>query len=263
VLDVAEVVESVDIDSCDLDFVSWSGGVDEVMNDEYFFLARDSAGRDSSWSLLDRELLVISVDCVRLINSEGAPTLTDQAGTQLLLSCVLVVAKAWSFNITALTSEVDLLILRVNSGSLGNNTPEFNQSVQVNLAEFTKLVFDWETANSHEDLVVDEVVLGEDLRHDVTCHLVKDWEHPGWLLCKPDCEGWLLAGQVGEVDLERLSVPLAHALDAVFVHGLAGLLVSERPEEGAELAADEVDDFLLLDPLGEWPLGVSVVVHGS
>ena len=111
--------------------------------------------------------------------------------------------------------------------------------------------------------MVDQVVLGEDFSNDVTSHLVENWEHLGWLFCKPDCEGRLLAGQVREVDLERLSVPLAHALDAVFVHGLASCGVSERPEEGPELAADEVDDLLLLDPLGEWPLGVGVVVHGS
>ena len=84
-----------------------------------------------------------------------------------------------------------------------------------------------------------------------------------WFFCKPDCKSRLLAGQVSEVDLERLLVPLTHALDAVFVYILTCLLISERLEEALELSADEVNDFFLLDPLGEWTFRICVVVKSS
>lgn len=175
----------------------------------------------------------------------------------------MVTVEAWSLEVATFASEENLLILREHTSSLRYDTSKFNQSVQVDLAKLAELVLDWETANSDKDLVVDEVVLRVDFADDVTCDLIQNWEHLLWLFCKPDCERWLLAGQVSEVDLEGLPVPLAHGLDAVFVHGLAGAAVSERLEEGLELSADEVDHFLLLDPLGEWALRVRVVVEST
>ena len=72
----------------------------------------------------------------------------------------------------------------------------------MHLAQFTKLVFDWKTANSYENLVMDQVVLRENFSHDIAGNLIKNREHLLRLFCKPDREGWLLAGQVSEVDFE-------------------------------------------------------------
>ena len=131
----------------------------------------------------------------------------------------------------------------------------------MHLAQFTKLVLDWKTANSYEDLMVDQIVLGEDLSHDIAGHLVEDGEHSLRLFCKPDCEGWQLAGQVSEIDLKGLFVPLAHALNTVLVYILTSCWVSKLLEEFLELPGDEVPDLLLLDPLGERPFRVCVVIQ--
>ena len=74
-----------------------------------------------------------------------------------------------------------------------------------------------------------------------------------WFFCKPNGEGRLLAGQVGEINLKGLLIPLAHALDAIFVDVLACRWISKRLKEVLELPADKVDDVLLLDPLGKRP----------
>ena len=56
---------------------------------------------------------------------------------------------------------------------------------------------------------------------------------------------------------------MAHGLDAVFVYILACCCVPKRLEEGLELPADEVNDLLLLDPLGERSFRVCVVIQSA
>ena len=69
----------------------------------------------------------------------------------------------------------------------------------------------------------------------------------------------MLGGKVSEFDLEGLLVLLAHIGDAslVCVHAIAG----EVSEEGAKGLLDVLDDFLLLDPLGEGLFGLTVLVN--
>ena len=84
-----------------------------------------------------------------------------------------------------------------------------------------------------------------------------------WFFCEPNGEGWVLARQVSERELKGLLVPLAHALDAVFVHVLPCSWVSERLEERLKLILDEDSHILLLDPLCQWPLRVCIVIQSS
>ena len=75
VLDVSEVVISVDVDAVDLDFVTRAGDVDKIVQDEDLFLARDTARRDCAWSLLDRELLIVAIDRLGFLDGVGASCL--------------------------------------------------------------------------------------------------------------------------------------------------------------------------------------------
>ena len=104
------------------------------MKDKYLFLARDSTWRNSAWRLLNGEFLVIPVDSVDFIDSEGALFLTDHTRAELTACLDVITVEAWAFKITTFTSEVNLLVLRENTGSLYNDTSEFNQSIQMNLA---------------------------------------------------------------------------------------------------------------------------------
>ena len=67
----------------------------------------------------------------------------------------MVTVKARTLKITTFTSEVNLLILREHTSSFYNDTSKFNQSIQVDLTQLTKLVLYWQTANSNIDFVMD------------------------------------------------------------------------------------------------------------
>ena len=80
-LDVAKVIEPVNIDSSDLNLVTRSRCIHQVMKDKTLFLARDSTWRNSAWCLLNGEFLVVPIDGVDFIDSEGAFSLADHTGT--------------------------------------------------------------------------------------------------------------------------------------------------------------------------------------
>ena len=64
-----------------------------------------------------------------------------------------------AFEISTLASEENLLELRKNAGSFSDNSLEFDEGVEVDVAKFTEFVFDRQTADADEDLFVDEMVL--------------------------------------------------------------------------------------------------------
>ena len=67
-LDVGEIVKSVDEDSCHFNLVTWSGSIYKIMKDIDLLLSWHSTRWNSSWSLLDSEFLVISVNSVNFID---------------------------------------------------------------------------------------------------------------------------------------------------------------------------------------------------
>lgn len=80
-----------------------------------------------------------------------------------------------------------------------------------------------------------------------------------WFLCKPNGHGWLLVGQVREVDFKGLLVVAAHFCDAVLINVYA--FSSVAPQEGAKGLLDESNYFLLLDPLCQLALDLAVVIY--
>ena len=90
----------------------------------------------------------------------------------------------------------------------------------MDMTKFPEFVLYWEASNSHKNLCVNQMILGKHFIDKIGSCLVKDRKHVSWLFCEPNGEGWVLARQVSERELKGLPVPLAHALDAVFVHVL-------------------------------------------
>lgn len=62
VLDVREVIIAVNVDTMNLDFIAWTGTIDQVMQDKDFFLAGNTTRRHSTWRLLNRKLLIVTID---------------------------------------------------------------------------------------------------------------------------------------------------------------------------------------------------------
>jgi hypothetical protein len=125
-------------------------------------LAGDTAWRNTSRSLLHSEFLVVTIDSLLLIEFVRAKLLTNDTFTKELLSLISRAVESRSFEISTLTPEVHLFKLREHAGSLGHNASEFDEGVQVNLAQVTELILDREVSYSDEDVVVNLVVVGVD-----------------------------------------------------------------------------------------------------
>mgnify|MGYP006899633011 CR=1 FL=1 len=60
-LNIGAIIKSVDENTGDFDFVTWSGGIDEVIKNNDLFLPWNSAWWNRSWSLLDCPFLIVSI----------------------------------------------------------------------------------------------------------------------------------------------------------------------------------------------------------
>lgn len=131
----------------------------------------------------------------------------------------------------------------------------------MNLAQFPEFVLDRQICDSDVDALEELLVVGVDLLDNFTGNSVEDGEHVRRFLSKPDGHGWLLIGQVREVDFEGLLVVAAHFGDAVLinVYTLSGV----APQEGAKGLLNECNHFLLLDPLCQLALHLAVVIYIS
>jgi hypothetical protein len=73
---ILDVVESVDVNTCDFDFISGASTVNQVSEAGHFFLARYTTWRDCTGSLLHGKLLVVFVDSKLLVKSVWAILVT-------------------------------------------------------------------------------------------------------------------------------------------------------------------------------------------
>ena len=258
VLDIGEVVVSVDVDTMDLDLVTRASDINKIMKHEYFFLAGHTTGWHRAWCLLNGELLIVPVERPHLVDLVRTALMTHNTLGQTRLCLLRVCVADGSLEIATLASEVHLIVLWEDLRALSDDSAELNQGVQVNLAQLTHLVLDWQLIDPHIDLLELVSVVGEDLLNNLTGNSVQDGDHVHWLLCKPNCKVWLLGGQIGKVDLEGLLVHAAHVLDAVLVS--VNTLDLEAPQEAAEGLLDVLDDFLLLEPKVQVFLRLAVVI---
>ena len=79
VLDIREIVKSIDVDTSDFNLITWSGSVNHVIQNINFFLSGDTTWRDGTRGLLNSHLLIVSVDSVDFIYCEGAIALANYA----------------------------------------------------------------------------------------------------------------------------------------------------------------------------------------
>ena len=259
-LDVREVVVSVDVDAMDLYFVTWASNIDQVVKHEDFLLAGNTAGRHSSWSLLNSEFLIISVHSLDIIDSVRAVRVAHNTLGETLARLVGISIVDGTLHVAALALEENFSVLREDLSALRHDALELDESIEMDLAQFSQFVLDGQLADADVDLLMELLgVVWVDFLDDLACYSVQDGEHMSWLLSKPDGKSRLLRCEVGKFDLEGLLVLSAHFSDAVLVdvHSVIG----KRPEERSEGLLNEDDDFFLLDPLSKWLLRLSIVVH--
>lgn len=199
--DVREIVKAVNVDSSDFNFVTRSSSIYKVVQYVDFLLTGDTSWRNTAGCLLNSKLLVIAVNCLLLVEFVRSKSLTNDTFSQELFSLISRRVVSRSFKISTLTSEVHFLKLREDAGSLCNNTTELDQSVQVHLAQITKLVFNRQVTDADKDVVVDVVVLRIDFKDGIHSNFIQHWEHECGLFSQPDGKSRLLVRQMRKVNL--------------------------------------------------------------
>ena len=260
-LDVGEVVISVDVDAMNLDLVAGARYIHQIMEHKHFLLAGHSTGWHSSWGLLDGQFLIVTVNSLDFVNGVWAAHLTDYAGSKAFASLHWISIENGTFLVTALAPEVHLSVLREHLCSFSDDATELDQRIQMNLAQFSEFILDRQVCDSDVDALEELLVVGVDLLDNLTGNSVEDGQHVRRFLCKPNGHGWLLVGQIREVDFKGLLVVAAHFGDAVLinVYTLSGV----APQEGAKGLLNECNHFLLLDPLCQLALHLAVVIYIS
>jgi len=115
---------------------------------------------------------------------------------ELLIVFTSVVVEG-SFNILAnLAAFVLHLELGEHACSLGDDTSDLDEGVQVNLSKVSELVLYRKLLNSYEDLVVDLSVVGVNFLYKTESHLIHCWEHECRLLCQPNGNSGVLLTKV-------------------------------------------------------------------
>ena len=88
VLNVREIVISVDVNAMNFDFISWSSNIDKIVKNKDLLLSGYTSRGHSTWRLLYCELLVVAIDGSLLIHGEWAICLAHNTATEFLL-CLL------------------------------------------------------------------------------------------------------------------------------------------------------------------------------
>jgi hypothetical protein len=87
-----------------------------------------------------------------------------------------------AFDILALfASEVDGLQFREHSGSLGDDSSNLDESVEMHLTKVSKLVLNRELFDAHKNLIVNFAVVRINLFNETHRHFIHSWQHQGGL----------------------------------------------------------------------------------
>ena len=112
---VCNLVVAVQVDTSDLNFVTWSCSVYKVVQHDALLLPWNSAWWDSAWSFLDSQFLVIAVNSGQLIKCVRTIALATNAHTSVVLCFCETCMVSWSFQITTDASDEHLVVLRENA----------------------------------------------------------------------------------------------------------------------------------------------------
>ena len=184
VLDVSSIIEFIDENTGYFDLISWSCSVYKIIEDDDLFLSWNTTWWDRSWSFLDGPFLIVSVDTFALFNLVlFATALADDTFSEVLLFFAIVFVD-WALKIIALHASVILFFeLGEYLSPFGDYTSDFDQGVQMNLSEVSKLVLDGKILNSNVDLIMNLVVVGVDLSYNFRGYLIDNIKHQFWLFC--------------------------------------------------------------------------------
>ena len=260
VLDIGEVVKPVDVDTCDLHFISWASAVHQVIQHIHFFLSGNSSRRDTARCFLDGHLLVVPVECLLLIDNVVVGALALVALPQEQFPLILRVVVEGTLHVSADASVENLVLLWEHSSSLGHHSLDVHQCVQVDLSEISEFVVKRHVLDSDEDLSVDLVVVGEDLRSQLVSYFVEDGQNQRRFFSKPNSKSWVLLTQVVKCYFKTLFIICTHFVYPLFINMLI-CVVFENSEEIGENLLDPADDLFLLDPLRQFALDLFVVDH--
>ena len=124
---VSEIVEPIDVDTCDLDLITRSRTVDLIVQDVHLLLSGNSPRWYSTRSLLNRHLLVVAIHSVNFVHCERPVTLAYDTLTQERFALIGVRVVDRSLNVSTTASVEDLRVLWEDTCALCHNTSNLDE----------------------------------------------------------------------------------------------------------------------------------------
>jgi len=163
-LSTGVVVKLSLIDTSDLDFISRSGGVYQVREEDYLFLPRDSSSGNAPLSLLNSQFLEVPVLSVILVKNKWSSGVTSEARAKVQIFIGML--EDWTFPLsTFLTVEVNFLKLWVNLRPLSNHSLNLDQLPQMHVSQVSEFILERQVSNPHKHFFEDLLILRENFRH--------------------------------------------------------------------------------------------------
>lgn len=106
-----------------------------------------------------------------------------------------------ALDIATHTTEEHLSQLRLDVTSLDYYSSDLDERVHIDLTQLSNAVLHRQTTYSHEDVLVDVVILREELKSDVVSNYIQNWQHDGGLFSDPNGDCWHKGRQVIVGDL--------------------------------------------------------------
>jgi hypothetical protein len=138
-----------------------------------------SACWNSAWRLLESELLVVAVNRLLRVEVEWPTRLTVLAIRDLDFHVGFLLERSKS-SPALVAIEHDILQLRENTTSSGNNTTNTHQAIQMGLAQLAESVVNWQVRNTNMNLRMNAFVIGIMKKSGLHGNLVEQLKHLSW-----------------------------------------------------------------------------------
>ena len=203
------IAKVISVDTGHLDVLAGTSRVDQIPQEDAFFMARQASGRNAARALLESYLLVVPVDGLSSIDWERAVSLTNR-------TCVdadfgIQVLDEGSENGAAFAAVVlDRLELRKDAGTARDNTGHADHRIDVIEAEIAQMVHCRKVGYADMHLRLDSVVFFKKPKHNPHRCFIKDGQRGDRLVGDKLGQKGICLDQVQVADLQAFPVCCTH-----------------------------------------------------
>lgn len=158
--------------------------------------------------------------------------------------------RSFSFS-TFDTSEVNLLQLWINTSSFGHDSFNLDQLIKMNLSQVSQVILNRKISDSYVNIFRHLLIKRIDLKSQLISNAIKNRYNSTRMFSNPNRKSWHFKWNMPVGHFEWSLVVLTHFWNSCLINILA-LFVFEVSQELSKWLFDELNSFLLFDPLWDF-----------